>query len=234
MAADFSNPYYPYEKTKLGFNSFRGTEKIPHMIINYLLDLPDANGYEPIDDNSRPRVRLAKWLWYDGVNPLGNALPTPEQKLSMLFDGEHPVLNTDEEKAAHPKGYRVFSVPFVAQSNDEANAILKCSIGRTIPISPFAERIGISFEIVVSYNVANVSKTDDYDRAYAIEQCIKEALHGVNITGVGEIGYDTRAYSPSGSIAYRDRDDSYHSYRVLNMFVNWQESDMGKVETYEE
>ncbi|MBQ1202054.1 MAG: hypothetical protein IIX59_08775, partial [Alistipes sp.] len=40
-------------------------------------------------------VRLAKLLWYDGEKPLEQPLPTPKQKLSMLWNGDESVLNTD-------------------------------------------------------------------------------------------------------------------------------------------
>lgn len=107
MATEYS-PYYPYEKVQTGYLTMQGTEEIPYQILQYLLDLPDANGYVPVDDNNRPRVRLAKYLWYDGAQPLSQPLPTVQEKLSMLFDGDSPVPNTDEQKTAHPKGYRLY------------------------------------------------------------------------------------------------------------------------------
>ena len=91
----FNSDTYPYERVQPGYNRMEGAEEIPLKIIRYLLDLPDSAGYIPVDDNSRPRVRLAKYLWYEGVNPLNNPLPTPAQKLSLLFDGENPEVNTD-------------------------------------------------------------------------------------------------------------------------------------------
>ena len=59
---DFSSPYYPYEKVNEGYNSFDGAELIPYQILSYLMDMEDANGYVPVDDNARPRVRLMKYL----------------------------------------------------------------------------------------------------------------------------------------------------------------------------
>ena len=90
------SPYYPYEKVQTGYLTMQGTEEIPYQIIQYLLDLPDATGYAPTNDNTRPRVRLAKYLWYDGPRPLSHPLPTAQEKLSLLFDGDNPVLNTGE------------------------------------------------------------------------------------------------------------------------------------------
>ena len=108
----FDSPYYPYEKTGGGFLTFAGAEFIPKKIINYLMDMPDSNGYQPVDDNNRPRVRLMKYLWYDGAKPLEQPLPTPQEKMSMLFNGDEPVVNTDEQKQKHPHGYRLFPQTF--------------------------------------------------------------------------------------------------------------------------
>mgnify|MGYP003300989585 CR=1 FL=1 len=65
----FDSPFYPYEKVQ-DFNTLKGAEEIPYKILMYLLDLPDRHGYEPVDDNSRARVRLIKYLYYDEPNPL--------------------------------------------------------------------------------------------------------------------------------------------------------------------
>ena len=116
----FDSDTYPYTRVLTGVNRMDGAELIPLKILRYLLDLPDANGYTPTDDNSRPRVRIAKYLWYEGQNPLGQPLPTPQEKLSMLFDGEEPDLNTDEQKRKHPKGYRIYPQVYWGQSELEA------------------------------------------------------------------------------------------------------------------
>jgi hypothetical protein len=120
----FNSPYYPYQKIIAG-NEMRGAELIPYKIMMYLLDLPDPLGYEPIDDNKRPRVCLMKLLAYDGSNPLAEVLPTPKEKLSLLFNGDEPDINTDEQKSKHPFGYRLFMQRNIAQSGIEAKTILK-------------------------------------------------------------------------------------------------------------
>ena len=62
MSVDFESPYYPFEHVETGYGTFKGAEKIPKKIVNYLLDLPDRNGYTPVDDNARPRVRQIKYI----------------------------------------------------------------------------------------------------------------------------------------------------------------------------
>ena len=220
---DFNNPYYPYEKTLSGANTMDGASDIPYKIVTYLLDMPDAAGYVPVDDNTRPRVRLAKYLWHDGENPLSQPLPTPQEKLSMLFDGTQPVLNTEEERAAHPRGYRIFPQRYVGQSELYAQTTLKAYTGRVIPITPFRASIGLSFEIIVNSNFENTTRRSDaYARTYAMETSIISALHGVNIVGVGVINFNRNSHQSDGSNAYWD--SGTHVYRVLNMSVDWMES----------
>ena len=158
----------------------RGSEWIPYKILNYLLDLPDDNGYEPFDDNERPRVRLAKYLWYDGPRPLDNVLPTPTEKMSMFYDGDVPVLNTDIDKKRHPRGYRIFPVGYFLQAELTAKTVLKCWIGKVQPLD-FTAKIGLNFQIVVNTDFDSTTRTEAFSRAYNIEQCVIEALNGTRI-----------------------------------------------------
>jgi hypothetical protein len=202
-----------------GANRMKGAEKIPLRIVRYLLDLPDQYGYTPADDNDRPRVRLAKYLWHDGVNPLGKALPTPEEKLSILYDGEDPDINDDDGQRDHPKGYRVFPQIYWGQAELEAHVVLKCYIGRVIPYSDTLARIGLAFEILVNSNLENTTKTDAYSRAYAIETCITEALVGVDIAGVGPVRFSRPSHIDNGSSPLHD--NGTHVGRMLYLSIDW-------------
>lgn len=236
MPVSFNSPTYPYERVQTGHNRFKGAEYIPYKLLMYLLDLPDQKGYVPVDDNSRPRVRLAKYLWHDGPRPLSEPLPTPAQKLSMLFDGDEPVLETDEQKAAHPKGYRLFWQMFWGQSQTEARTILKCYLGRTLPVDENMARIGIVFEILCNVNFESTTRTDAYDRSYAIEQCIIESLSGVNIAGIGVIDFARMSHTDNGSRPLADAGTVVG--RELHVSLTWAEngaeSFVGEVEGYEE
>lgn len=222
MATSFNSPTYPYERVQIGYNRFKGAEYIPYKLLMYLLDLPDKHGYEPVDDNNRPRVRLAKYLWYDGARPLSQALPTPAQKLSLLFDGEEPVLETDEQKANHPKGYRLFWQVFWGQSQTEAKTLLKCYLGRVLPVDENIAKIGIVFEILSNVNLESNTRTDAYERSYAIEQCIVEALAGVNIAGIGVVDFSRMSHTDNGSRPIADSGTVVG--RELHMSLTWAES----------
>lgn len=219
----FESPYYPYEKVMSGYNRMNGAEQIPYKVLTYLLDLPDSAGYTPKDDNARPRVRLMKYLYYDGAQPLAQPLPNAKDKLSLVFDGNHPVLNNDEQRAAHPKGYRLFSQQFWQQAELEAKTILKCYIGRVIPYSPYHASIGLTFELCVNYGIDTVTKTTAYSKLYDMECALIDALHGVNIAGVGVVNFDRSSHADAGSQTYHD--EGTHIYRVVKMSVNWMESE---------
>ena len=227
MAVDLTSPYYPYEKIQTGYITLKGAERIPHKLITYLLDLPDKNGYAPIDDNSYPRVRLAKYIWYDGANPLSNPLPTPEQKMSMLFDGNHPDINTDELKALHPKGYRLYPQQYWGQAQTVAQTILKCYIGRVLPDNELSAEIGIYFDILCNVNYQTTTKTDAYERSFDIEQCIVEALHGVNIAGIGVMNYSRYTHSYNGSTTITDTQGT-NIGRQVHMSIAWAGGSKGQ------
>lgn len=203
----------------------RGTEDIPLKILLYLLDLPDENGYAPVDDNSRPRVRLIKYLFYDGKNPLAQPLPTPKEKLSMLFDPDCPVLNSDAAKKKHPKGYRLFWQRAIGQSQTEAQSKVCCYMGRIYSSgrNPFETEIGIRFDIGVNVNLETNLGTNSYERSYNIEQCLREALNGVNFAGIGTISFARADHADNGSVPIWD--ESTNIGRSVHCSLSWAESD---------
>mgnify|MGYP007039082860 CR=1 FL=1 len=228
MSAGFDSPFYPFEHIQ-SYSTFKGVEKLPKKIVNFLLDLPDRYGYVPKDDNARPRVRLMKYLWYDGANPLSEKLPTPSEKLSAVFNGEEPVLDTDEQRARHPAGYRLYPLEYWGQAQKMAQTVVKVYIGRVIPQSAFTAAIGVYFDILCNYGHETTTRTDDYSRSFNIEQCIVEALNGVNIGGAGVMSYDRGAHPDNGSRAIYDQGTNVG--RRLHMSLGWADSDEGNVVT---
>ena len=225
----FDSPYYPYEKVFAGANSLKGIEQIPLKVIKYLLDLPDASGYVPVDDNSRPRVRLIKYLYYDEPNPLGRPLPTVEQKLSILYNGENAQITTEEDKKNHPKGYRLYAQNYDEPSQITAKTMIRCFMARAIPRTEFKTILGIDFLVVVNYALDNNLKTDVYSRMYAIHQCLVEALHGVNIDGIGTVHYNKAVHGDCGFTLYHD--EGTNIYSDTFMAIDWQETTTNEVIT---
>lgn len=203
MGVRTDSPYYPYEKVQTGFTNMQKAADIPLIVCRYLLDLP-AKGYTPLDRNDYPRCRLMKRLWYDEDDPLSLPLPTAQQKLSMLFDGKHPTLNTNEEQAAHPKGYRLYPLQWWMQSQVEAQTSIKCYMGRETPTDDFHAEIGLVFDIYVNANLETGMGVGGMSKAYAMEKDIIDALHGVNIAGIGTVNYSRMVHGDAGSNPYYD------------------------------
>lgn len=219
---DFNSPYYPYEKVNTGANTLKGAELIPDQIIRYILDLPDQNGYVPTDDNSRPRVRLIKYIYYDESNPLSKPLPTPEQKLSLLYNGDNPAINTDEDKINHPKSYRIFGQQYELQSPTNAKTMLRCFLAREIPRTDFKTVLGLNFETIVDYALDSNLRTNVYSRMYAIHQCLVESLNGVNINGVGVVRYSKGEHGDAGRTLYHT--EGTFLYQDSFFSIDWQET----------
>ena len=198
---------------------------MPNLVVRYLLDLPDANGYEPADDNDRPRVRLMKYLWHDGDRPLDRTLPQPQEKLSLLYDGNRPVVNTFEEKEKHPKGFRIFPQAFWMPADFRAGTLLKVYIGRVLPYSPYYWDVGVCFELVVNYMQDNNLKTSAMSRLWAMEQALIESLHGVNITGIGSFEFNRAIHMDSGSHYFHD--EGTNIGRQIDFSFRWAESNSG-------
>lgn len=227
---DPRSPWYPYKKVITGANTMRGAELIPYKLLMYLLDLPDAYGYMPPDDNDYPRCRLAKYLWYDEQDPLSKPLPTPEQKRSLLFDPYVPDINTAEDKERHPKGYRLFMQRIIGQSQLDAQTLLKCYIGRLYEARKFETTIGITFEVWVNVNLEANTKTTAYDRSFAIEQCLHEALDGVNMSGIGTISFARQDHVYNGSDPLWDEVTNFG--RTVNFSILWAEGGGDKIRPY--
>ena len=227
MRVSFDSPYYPYERVQSGYNTLKGAENLPNQLIMYLLDLPDKNGYVPVDDNSRPRVRLIKYIYYDSENPLAEPLPTPEQKLSLLYDGSNPDINTDEDKQNHPDRYRVYGQQYEMQSMTKAKTILRCFMAREIPRSAIKTVLGIDFECIVHYALEGNMKSGVESRMYAIHQCLVESLNGLNMSGIGTISYDKRLHGDAGYTLYHTEGSAVYSDTFFG--IDWQETTTDEV-----
>ena len=219
-----------FYKTLYSSNTLKGAELIPYKILNYLMDLPDAFGHVPFQSNENPRARLMRYLWHDTPNPLAQPLPTPEQKRSLLFDPDEPDINSDEMKAKHPKGYRLFAQRMVNQSVLDAKTILKVYPGRILDTDDFRTIIGMQAEIWCNTTNLTNTRTTAYDRCFNIEQCLREALAGVDIAGVGTMRFSRQDSSYNGSEVLFT--DSEISGRMLYFSTAWSEGGGEKIKTY--
>lgn len=198
MRPDVNSPYYPYMKPQANFYSLRGSTDLPKIITNYLMDAPDGV-YTPKDDNALPRCRLWKYLYYDDPNPLENALPTAAEKRSVLFNPHDP------EKPPTDKGYRLIPQLYVKEAQERAQNRLMFYLGRTLPgTDDLSVNLSVVFVYWEHYTHEINTQSDDYSRAFAVEQALIEAFHGVNFDGVGTFFFSKRKHPDCGSRAIFD------------------------------
>lgn len=226
------SPYYPYELVQEGFVRMDLASDIPLIICKYLLDLP-LPGYTPPDNNAYPRCRLMKRLWYDTENPLANPIPTPEQKLSLLYNGDQPVVNSGSAAAAHPKGYRLYPIPAFVQSQTEAEATIKCYIGREIPLTEYVVDIGLIFDIYTNASYEPGMGVGGLSKSYAMEKDIISALHGVNLAGIGTVSYSRSAHADNGSTGIAD-ESGVNVGRRLKMSIRYADDGRKTVQSWQD
>lgn len=192
-AADVLSPWYPYIKAQENYYSLAETVTLPRKICDYLIDGP-GRGYAPPDDNRYPRCRFWKYLYYDGAKPLEEPLPSIGQKMSVVFNPDDP------QNPPTEKGYRLIPQIYVKQSQEAAQTRVNVYLGRTVPMDDeFRIALSVHFRIWTHYTYEANTRSDEYSRAFAIEQALIEALHGVNMEGIGTFFFSKFKHPDCGS-----------------------------------
>ena len=193
MAVDLRNPYWPYVKAQENYFDLAGSVDLPRKIADYLIDAP-VGDYVPPDDNAYPRCRFWKYLYYDGARPLDNPLPSIQQKMSVVFNPDLP------QNPPTEKGYRLIPQIFVRQSQEAAQTRVNVYMGRTVPMNEEMRiALAVTFRIWTHYTYELNTRSDEYSRAFAIEQALIEALHGVNMDGIGVFFFSKAVHPDCGS-----------------------------------
>lgn len=208
--ANPNSKWYPYSKVQEGFSDHIDILPVPRKIIDYLLDMPTAE-YTPKDDNSYPRCRLWKYLYYDGARPLDNQLPTPKQKMEVLFNPELP------EKPPTEKGYRLFPQIYTKPAQEAAQTRVYAYLGRGIANSDFEVPYSLVFHIWTHYTQESNTKAEEYSRSQGISQALYEAFHGVNMAGVGTFFFNRSKHPDCGEEYGFDKDSNIQ--RVLTLGI---------------
>ena len=208
--------YSPYEKI-YNYWADPTVEEIPLKLINYLLLLPSKDCPNPITTNDNPRARLVKYLYYDEPRPLDKPLPSVKERLDMIFDPFNPDKPSNTEK-----GYRVFPMSNTTQANTMGQTILRVVMGQSSWQTPYIATLSVNFQILANYTLESNTMASVESRTYAMEQAIIQALHGVNMTGVGtfmttksQYSYGSRNTINNGSKPVSD--DQEMVGRVLTM-----------------
>lgn len=201
-----NNPYYPYQKIA-DYTTLPDAETLLKKIVDYLLDLP-MKGYTPPQDTSTPRSRLIRLLYYDVAHPLEQPLPTPQQKLSIVFDPESPDVPPDKDK-----GYRVYPMIYPIQAQSEGQTTLKIFMGWAKPNDMFRVEQSVEFQVLTNTAYENNQKTVSLSRTYQICLEILRALNGVNMDGVGAFYFNRRIHTECGLEPIADKSQNV-GYRL--------------------
>ena len=208
---DITSPYYPYYKVHDAYFGFDQFAYFPKKICDYLINAPQGL-YTPPDDNTYPRCRLWKYLYYDGAHPLDNPLPTIQQKMDVLFNPEHPT------EPPTDKGYRLFPQQYIKQSQTDAQTRIYCYMGRTVANAQnntFAA--SVIFDVFTYYGYELNTKTDVYSRSGAIVADLIEALHGVCMDGIGTFQMAKQLHPDSGTRAIFDGDTNVGHELIIGL-----------------
>lgn len=190
---DVKSPYWPYVKVQESYYDLSDSVSLPRKIADYLIDAPQGD-YIPPDDNAFPRCRLWKYLYHDGPRPLEQPLPTINEKMSVVFNPDDP------QNPPTEKGYRLIPQIFTRQSQEKAQTRINVYMGRTVPMNEEMRiALAVTFRIWTHYTYELNTRSDEYSRAFAIEQCLIEALHGVNMDGIGTFFFSKMVHPDCGS-----------------------------------
>ena len=200
------NPYFPYQKVA-DYTTIPDAETLLKKIVDYLLDFP-MKGYTPPSDTSTPRSRLSRLLYYDVPHPLDQSLPTPAQKISMVFDPESPDVPPDKDK-----GYRVYPMIYPIQAESMGRTSLKIFMGYAKPVSPMRVEQSVMFEVLSNTALEGNQATTSLSRTYQICVEILRALNGVNMEGVGGFYFDRRQLTDCGLEPIADKSQNV-GYRL--------------------
>ena len=178
--------FYPYERVQ-AFGTVPELEQVPYIVRDYLMDMPKA-GYMPQDDNNLYRCRLMKYLYNDGPRPLEDPLPTPQEKISVVFDPENPT------QAPTEKGYRIFSQSMISQAQTMGQTIMRIYMGRAVPTDSYTTEASIIIMFMSNAAYDANTKTVELNRTFNMACLALRALNGVNIKGVGTVYFDRRRH----------------------------------------
>jgi hypothetical protein len=191
MSALTSSPYYPYEKLH-SFGTMENMGKLPYIVRQYLMDMPSA-GYTPPDNNEYPRCALMKYLYYDTARPLDNPVPTPQQKLSIVFDP------AQSETPPTDKNYRIYTQQLIGQAQTNGATIMRITMGRVRAPGAFESVTGIDIAFLTNYAYEANTRTIVASRTFEMACLAQTALAGINVeVGVGTICFNSRVLTECG------------------------------------
>ena len=154
-------------------------------------------------------------MYYDGPHPDEQPLPTPQQKMEVLFNPDFPT-----EPPNEAKGYRLFPQMFVKPAQTDAQTRLYVSMGRTIATSDLEVQLSVVFEVWTHYTEESNSKVNEaYSRCLTITQALIEALHGINISGVGSFYFNRSKHADCTDQPFTDKETNIGRRLIMGITV---------------
>ena len=212
------NPYYPYSKTQ-DFTTMPNAETFLKKLVDYLLDLP-MKGYTPPSDTSTPRSRLIRLLYYDVTHPMDQPLPTPKQKLEIVYDPESPDVPPDKDK-----GYRLYPMIYPVQAESMGKTTIRIFMGYAKPRDDNRVEQTVEFRVLSNTSYENNENGTSLSRTYQICLEIIRCLHGVNIDGIGGMYFNSRIHPECGLEPIADQSQNV-GYRLV-MGLTYMGTDTG-------
>lgn len=150
---------------------------------------------------------------------MSEALPTPKQKISLIFDPNHP------DVAPTDKGYRIFPMIYPIQAQAEGQTTLKIFMGWAKPTNTFRIDQSVSFEVLTNTAYEGNAGGTSLTRTYEICVNIIRALNGVNIDGVGTFYFDRRQHTECGLEPIADKSQNVGYRLTLGLSYYGSEKD---------
>lgn len=188
--------YYPYTRVQ-GYGTLPNLEDIPIRVRDYLMDMPSP-GYTPPDDNQSFRCRLMKHLYHDGPNPLSQKLPSPAEKMQIVYDPENPDTPPTEKR------YRIFTQQLVHEAQTHGTTVMRIYMGRVVPINSYTARASVTLEFLTNAAYESNTKSTDLSRTYAMACDAQRALSGVNMTAGTTFSFDRREHPDACIVPIND------------------------------
>lgn len=177
----------------LSFNRFDNLDGAEDKLIYYLLSEKDKTPEQLFYVHT-----LWRLLYYEDIKALINdklhPLPTYKQIEKLICN---------DETLQSP--YRIFRMPYVAETEEEQGAVLRVFVERIIPDNHLIAQVNFGVDILVHSKLTNILNpiTDDNDevinvnelkplvqyknRATTMLKCVLALLNGAYISGIGNL-----------------------------------------------
>lgn len=103
---------------------------------------------------------------------------------------------------------------YIKPAQENAQTRIYCFLGRPIAEDDFTMQLSVVFDIWTHYiQESNTKLNEAYSRTWSMLQCLIQAFHGVNMTGVGTFYFNRSKHPDCGAEVLSDKDSNV-GYRL--------------------